>query len=964
MRTKHLFYTMALAGMFAACTNEEFADGNSQAAAIAERPSVAGVTLETNEASTRLALDNGMNWNWEAGDKIAAMLMDQNNTGVRYGSATLTDDWNELTWLERYHLVDYVHTNYPFEYKDGEWKTDANMLEGNYFLVYPYMSFNGQRQAYFDISKQKQVGNTADARRKAYAENQHFIAYARLDATAGDTKLKAKMSEILAPVRINIQSNCTEVGDEPLKVEKIVLEHPSFHSQYTIDPTTAAYPATDGEGIKANAWNLKPNDRANLNGDENPAEDNRDVTKHFNYANYVTATSVEDYQGDLYNHTLEGSQLLADYVYNIKAGSVGSISDKWDEKPENNNRPDNKYYYDDAIRKVVKPLGKTNWSENTTKYVEVYTYAEDGTSPMLLESGQNKMLGIIAMVPGFNDIESTEKGLQLYIYTNKGLVGPVDMSEKHSGAGSDVQTTDAILAADPRMDMQTVTVIIDDPDIVRVPDNKVINNTDDLKKFVEFLTKNSTDSRINITLTNDITIDDELAEAIKEMKKDKGVDNVAFYVSAPENSKMYNINIATTADNADILESLDLDENILVEVVAGGTVDLTYKAHNYLTQTSQLNILVDNGGTLNITDPNNASVGGWGSMNIDKQFAPIKLENNGTVNLKSDVKGHAGIQLTNDKGTFNVEGGATIELAENSKNNLNGTINVAEEGVLSGTTHNNLANRGIINVDGEVYGVQNLAATDIHVLPGRIVCNATAEVSLATNKGKVIYNALPAAIEVLDGGYATGVFEFNMTANANVSALTAKHVTDVFVKGCTLTIDKSSSTLRYVELNNGKLVKGTTNDQLVFAAPADGTVKNAVWNNSNAEKFYNEGVIPAEENRGMNQLVTKGESAIDGLKIYLKNTANGGKEKGDVVIFNNAKIDLTGSTIYYNNAPYGPANVKLNNTLVTVWGNSALNELYIPKGLDVNSEIRVKVGATLNAKNTDPDHISWNKGEN
>lgn len=958
MRTKHLFYTMALAGMFAACTNEEFVDNGAQTVT-AERPSIAGVTLDMNEPSTRLALDGDMKWIWEEGDKIAAMLMDQNNTGVRYGSATLTDDWNELTWLERYHLVDYVHTNYPFSYSGGEWATDANMLEGNYFLVYPYMSFNGQRQAYFDISKQKQVGNTAAARKDAYAKNQHFIGYARLDATAGDTKLKAKMSEILAPVRINIQSQCTQVNEEPLYVEKIVLAHPSFHSQYTVDPTTAAYPAVDGKDITAKAWNLKPSNRAELNGDKNPAEHN-DVTEHFNYANYVAATMEGMYKKDLYNHNLEGSQLLEDYVYNIKEGSIGNINDKWDEKPENNARPDNMYYYDDAIRKVVKPLWKENWSENTTNYVEVYTYAEDGNSPMLLESGKNAMLGIIAMVPGFNDIESKEDGLQLYIYTNKGLVGPVDMSEKHAGVGSDVQTTDAILAADPRMNMQTVTVIIDDPDIVRVPDNKVINNTDDLKKFVEFLTNHATDSRIDITLTNDIAINDELAAAIKKMKEDKGVDNVAFYVSAPDNSKKYNINIETTKENADILEFLDLDENILVEIVNGATVDLTYKAHNYLSQKSMLNILVDNGGTLNITDPNNPSVGGWGSNNIDQDFISVKVENNGTVNVKSKVEHNAGLMLINDKGTFNVEANSSIQLAKGSENKLNGKIEVKENGTLSATTHWNIFNYGTIDVSGELYSVYNAAANDVHVLPGRIVCQKTAEVSLAANKGKVTYEDLPKAIEVLNGDYTTGVFQYTVKGTKDVQTLSGYYVTDVFVEG-TLKVNQQASTFRYVELNGGTLEKGTVTT-LDFAVPATGTVKEAAWNNSNVEMFKNESIIPTKDERGMNQLVTRGVSTIDGLTINLVNTQNGEKGVRDVVIFNASQVILKGITI--NATSDELANVKLNGVEVVVEANSTLKNLYTPQNKDVNSSIKAKVGAKLTATNTEAHHISWNKQGN
>ena len=424
MKTKHLLYTLALAGTLAACTNEEFTADTPQDNLKADRPTVSNVTLNVTKdgaATTRLAFDGA--FSWENGDKIAALLMDENNTGVRYGSATGTDEWNELTWLERYHLVDYVHTNFAFAYNasTGKWNStgDCNMLEGNYFLAYPYVSFDGKRQAYYDISKQKQIGNTAEARRDAYAKNQVFVGYAQLEAKAGASVLNAKMSEVLAPVRINIQSNCTEVSGEPLTVNKIVLQNCEFSSHYTIDPTRANYGYSD-------KWNLKDYYYNNIEEDQNtmvPADN------HFNYANYLDAAGMRNYKNvELYNHNQYGSVAKGDYVYNIADDKVGNVNDLWDVNPDFDTRRKTKaYYYDDAIRKVVRPLDKSNWTENTTDYIEVYTYDSyneaNGTvtsTPMTLKSGYNSMLGVVAMIPEFEN-----SCLELYIYTNKGVVGPV-----------------------------------------------------------------------------------------------------------------------------------------------------------------------------------------------------------------------------------------------------------------------------------------------------------------------------------------------------------------------------------------------------------------------------------------------------------------------------------------------------------------------------------------------------------
>lgn len=419
MKTKHLFYTLVLAGILAGCTNEEFLTDTPNLKA--DRPIVPNVTLNVTkdeDAVTRLAF--GGSFSWEDGDKIAALLMDENNTGVRYGSATNTDKWNTLSWLEKYHLVDYVHTNFAFAYNAAikKWNStgDCNMLEGNYFLTYPYVSFDGKRQAYYDISKQKQIGNTAEARRDAYAKNQVFVGYAQLEAKAGASVLNAKMSEILAPVRINIQSNCTEVPAEPLTVNKIVLHNCMFSSHYTIDPTRAIY--------NSGKWNLENYNYSNIEDDNNTWIS---ATTHFNYANYLNAAGMKNCKDiELYNHYQYGSVVKDDYVYNIADNKVGNVNDLWDINPDYSKRKSDSYYYDDAIRKVVRPLNKENWSENTTDYIEVYTYdtyheAADGTiasTPMALKSGYDSKLGVVAMVPEFEN-----SCLELYIYTNKGDCG-------------------------------------------------------------------------------------------------------------------------------------------------------------------------------------------------------------------------------------------------------------------------------------------------------------------------------------------------------------------------------------------------------------------------------------------------------------------------------------------------------------------------------------------------------------
>ena len=946
MKTKHLLYTLALAGTLAACTSEEFITDTPQDNLKADRPTVSNVILNVtrdNDAVTRLTFDGS--FSWENGDKIAALLMDENNTGVRYGSATGTNEWNALSWLEKYHLVDYVHTNFAFAYNasTGKWNStgDCNMLEGNYFLTYPYVSFDGKRQAYYDISKQKQIGNTGEARREAYAKNQVFVGYAQLEAKAGASVLNAKMSEVLAPVRIDIQSNCTEVSSEPLTVNKIVLQNCTFSSHYTIDPTNACYGPDNSI-----QWNLENYSYSGIEGDQNtyiPGE------LHFNYANYLDAAGMKNCKGvELYNHYQYGSVAKSDYVYNIADNKVGNVNDLWDINPDFDTRRKTKaYYYDDAIRKVVRPLNKYNWTENTTSYIEVYTYdtygeAADGTvtsTPMTLKSGYNSKLGVIAMVPEFEN-----NCLELYIYTNKGVVGPVALDYIHNGnTDSGVQTTDAILAAHPSMAMQTVTVIIDDDDIVRTPYNMLINNTDDLVNYVQWATINPTAAKLEVTLTNDVTIDDKLAAAIKGIKKENGI--LYFYGSS---NKMANVKLATTSAQADILEYIDLNEYTLVEVLDGATVNLTQAAHNYLYDkynSSTLNILVDKGGVLNVSDSNKPGVGGWVSTN--SAYTDVQLENNGVVNVKAKVSKNAGISLTNKEGVFNVEKDAQIILSINSMNTIKGTINIAKGGELTGTTEQNMANYGVINNAGELYNVENLLAINdpAKVLPGRIYITDIASITmLDTNKGKVIYHVLPTTpVEVNDGlnnNYMEGIFEFTTNNDVTTEALTKARVTDFTITdGATLFVNNPFPALRHLTVKNANVKGGNAPlvDAFTFGQASAGTpLANASWN---VGKY--------------NTIKLIGNSSVTDVKFTLGNL---NLDSPQVALINDGtKKDITfNGEVEFLDRANDYAVIDLYSVTLTAELNATVkvDKFVVTARPEVSSTIKIKTGATITATGT------------
>ena len=105
METKHLLFTMALASAFSACNNEFVVEeniSNPQTPAGQERPTVSNPTLNVEGADSRVSYDGS--FKFEKGDVVGALLMDENNTGVRYGVTTNTDEWKKITWLEKYNL--------------------------------------------------------------------------------------------------------------------------------------------------------------------------------------------------------------------------------------------------------------------------------------------------------------------------------------------------------------------------------------------------------------------------------------------------------------------------------------------------------------------------------------------------------------------------------------------------------------------------------------------------------------------------------------------------------------------------------------------------------------------------------------------------------------------------------------------------------------------------------------------
>lgn len=130
MRTKYFLTALALPAVFAACTSDELDTLNSKEE-MKNRIELQNVSFGTNGVSTRLA--QGDNFNqllFESNDGMGACLIDAPN--AVWG----TEETDHIKW---YNLnTDRIQTNYRYNYAEGTWTSQANLVEGNYMFYMPY----------------------------------------------------------------------------------------------------------------------------------------------------------------------------------------------------------------------------------------------------------------------------------------------------------------------------------------------------------------------------------------------------------------------------------------------------------------------------------------------------------------------------------------------------------------------------------------------------------------------------------------------------------------------------------------------------------------------------------------------------------------------------------------------------------------------------------------------------------
>lgn len=249
METKKLLTAFALpALLLTGCTQDAIIESNTESTPLENRNTVdvPGVSFEFG-ADTRLALD-GSKYVFEAEDQLGACLMDN-----------ITDSYHKpgTGWSQWFKFIDYIHTNYKFNYNvdTKRFENNALMSEGNYFFYYPYDKEMTDRNAFEqELNAEQKLEKNADGTlnpRKTILDNQIFLGHS---AITGDREDHDDLAVTMNPVFAYPAFRIAYSSPQPIKVKKVAFKQvdnknqvtndgivESFNTTLKVDPTNATF---------------------------------------------------------------------------------------------------------------------------------------------------------------------------------------------------------------------------------------------------------------------------------------------------------------------------------------------------------------------------------------------------------------------------------------------------------------------------------------------------------------------------------------------------------------------------------------------------------------------------------------------------------------------------------------------------------------------------------------------------
>ena len=885
--------------LFAACTNDDFISNEQgiQSGDAAMRPTV-DVTLNVlgDGADTRLAFGSE-GYQWQANDTIGALLMDE----VLGTDRPHQEDWKDLVWTEKYGLVDFINTDYPFvRQSDGTWQTNAKMLEGNYFFSFPFASYSGNREAIHSLGEQVQDGTTDEALAEAYAKNQFFVGYARIHAgTEGGDVMSAnlEMTPMLGAVGLTIKN----VGTDEFKVEKIVLQSDAFSTLIKIDPTMANYDGENGDSD----YNLEASKLTSQTNHKWNALPSDDKAGFFNYANY------EEMQrsGDTWTYLPEFSERYGD----------GALV--------NNTKKADNYNRQEALRAVVNPITEGDGADNRAELTVL-------NAPVQKTQESARFL----IMTNIYENGSTED-INAYIYTNRGVAGPVKINNPKGEIETDgvtVITDNPIKEIAPGVS-NSVTLEIDDNSI-KDPDEMPVYNESDLLQLIAW---NQDKERVyEATLKNDVVLDEEMTDLLTNK-------NVVSRLHIFTNGKKLYIDKDAAAD---ILDYVYVDGG---DGTATGTATIIVNNALTLGSKSLVNgehkpgkiytgaITLKN--QLEIAEGASVTVASDIKYQLNGDNAKQELviaKNEGTVTINGAVD-----KLTITENKAEVEINKNVTFAGVSKNVENAVITIGEGAVVSAK---NLTNAGKKTAEKEEYAViynngtiNNLVNAEY----GKVIAGAASRTNADSNNGIIDISSNIEANWKVNGD--AGVVSYAATKETSVS------ITQVIKSGITeLVLDGGDVTaLDYVK-NVTKQEQASANAVKTIKVTENGGVLGEAYA-VNGEQAHWRTQFPAVETVETNGDVIFYDVDLAAAKEF--NVKAGETTIKGLVDATNALFTL-GS---YDNEKY----VAYDATLNVPTTNDALYAKNVVKTTDRGAEnVVAKVynqGTVKLDPNVDPDGITW-----
>lgn len=273
MKTKHLFYSLALASAFAACTQEELVEAPVVKDNVADRPMAGVVEFSTEGVESRFNYEKSVGW--EKGDVLGMYLMDNFVDGSdpsNWENWHVAEHYNangtywkyQNHWFAMYQLTNSIQSNYPYTYNEkGKWTNPAKLVEGNYFSMFPRNEkATNRRELWHAIDptvELKEVSSSTSTLKKYQnVENQLWLGYNQVyrDETPtmeGVLEVDIDMKSVLVPLRFKINNNSNNT---------VILDKISFKNASGNELPTLAYvrPATSMDLAKKDFGWVKPSD--------------------------------------------------------------------------------------------------------------------------------------------------------------------------------------------------------------------------------------------------------------------------------------------------------------------------------------------------------------------------------------------------------------------------------------------------------------------------------------------------------------------------------------------------------------------------------------------------------------------------------------------------------------------------------------------------------------------------------